>query len=798
MWLRWVRALLALALIGGTLAVAGLVGLFWHFGRELPEIRNAEDYQPVEVSRVLAADGSVLATWIGDDALVRTVVPFEEIPQIMRDAILAAEDASFYEHQGIDYIGVLRAALINVRRGTMSQGASTITQQVVKNLVLSPERSIRRKVQEMILAVRLEQRLSKDELLTMYLNEVFFGSRYYGVEEASRYYFGHGVSEITLAEAATLAGIVQSPNRYNPFRHPERALERRAYVLRQLWEKGFIEESRYRAAVEEPLALDPTHGRGDWEGQFPFYVDAVRRELLEHYTEEELDESGLRIETALDTTLQSVAVDALRGGLRAYDARHGFHTPFDELRDDQVADWRRDHAEDVDTLGLRAGTPYRAVVLSSDDEATRLGIGEVVVELDRAPLSRLRPDERPWGELFEPNDVFTVTPTRSMSPQTIADSAQEERVVRLLESAQGAIVVIEPLTRRVLALTGGYDFARSSFNRAVQAERQVGSAFKPFVYAAALDARVATAGTSFLDQPVTFPMPNGETWQPRNYDGEYLGSLSLREALARSRNVVAVRVLDLVGLERAHAFAENAGITAPLTDNLTLALGSAEMTPLEATNGMATFAAGGFRGRPVFVTRVRDRTGDLLYQGEASLDAGIDPAVAWLTTSMMRSVVTDGTARRARSLEHPVVGKTGTTNGARDAWFLGFSRHLVAGVWVGRDDNGELGRRETGGGTALPIWVDFMERAHADREVLPFPEPPSSVEIVRIDPESGLRARPGQVDGRDEYFLAGTAPRTLAPRPDERSVDDVLLGDGRRAEPSAEGSGEGLDPLDGF
>ena len=437
MWLRWVRAVLALALIGGTLAVAGLVGLFWHFGRELPEIRNAEDYRPVEVSRVLAADGSVLATWIGDDALVRTVVPFEEIPQIMRDAILAAEDASFYEHQGIDYIGVLRAALINVRRGTMSPGASTNTQQVVKNLVLSPERSIRRKVQEMILAVRLEQRLSKDELLTMYLNEVFFGSRYYGVEEASRYYFGHSVSEITLAEAATLAGIVQSPNRYNPFRHPERALERRAYVLRQLWEKGFIEESRYRAAAEEPLALDPTHGRGDWEGQFPFYVDAVRRELLEHYTEEELDESGLRIETALDTALQSVAVDALRGGLRAYDARHGFHTPFEELRDDQVADWRRDHAEDVDTLGLRAGTPYRAVVLSSDDEATRLGIGDVVVELDRAPLSRMRPDERPWGELFEPNDVFTVTPTRSMSPQSISDSAQEERVVRLLESAQG-------------------------------------------------------------------------------------------------------------------------------------------------------------------------------------------------------------------------------------------------------------------------------------------------------------------------------------------------------------------------
>jgi penicillin-binding protein 1A len=768
-----------------TLAGAGGVGaLLWTYGQDLPEIHNVQDYRPTEVTRVVAADGTVIATLIDEDAIVRTVVSWDDIPQVMRDAILAAEDAGFYSHPGLDVIGLARAMITNIRRGRLSQGASTITQQVVKNLVLSPERSIRRKVQEAILAFRLEERLTKDEILTIYLNEVFFGSRYYGVEEAARYYFGHGAATLSLEEAALLAGLVQSPNRYNPFRHPERALQRRSYVLRQMWEKGFIEESRYREADEAPLALDATHGQTEWENAFPYYVDAVRRELLERLPPEQIYGMGLVVETPLDIELQAITQDALRAGLRAFDARHGYHTPYRQLEsDDAVADWRAEYHGDVATLGLRSDRDYRAVVLEHREGRVRLGVGPVEAILDTVPDGRVVPEGAELSALFPLRSVFTVRAVRDLAPEALSDATWDERVVRMLPSAEGAAVVIEPTSREVVALAGGYDFEASSFNRAVQAQRQVGSAFKPFVYGAALDARVITPATVMLDQPVTFPMGAGQTWQPRNYDGRFDGPMSIRRALARSRNVIAVRVLDVVGRDRAEAFARAAGITSAMPDNLTMALGSAELSPLEATNGFATFAAGGFSGRPVLIRRIRHADGSVLWSADAELTAAISPDVAWLTTSLMRSVVEEGTATRARAVGHEVAGKTGTTNGARDAWFIGFSRQLVAGVWVGRDDNEGLGRGENGGATALPIWVDLMTRAHANREPRAFPDPPPGVDLATVDPASGLLARPGQ-GGTAEYFLRGTAPTDYAPEPTQRGVDDVLL--------RGSGGGEGL------
>lgn len=782
---------MVLGILAGLAGVGGVAGLVWTYGRDLPEIHDVQDYRPTQVSRVYAADGTELATLVGDDAIVRTVVTWDQIPQTMRDAILAAEDANFYEHPGLDAVGLVRAMWTNLRRGRMSQGASTITQQVVKNLVLSPERSIRRKIQEAILAFRLEERLTKDEILTIYLNEVFFGVRYYGVEEASRYYFGHGADELELHEAALLAGLVQSPNRYNPFRHPERALQRRSYVLRQLWEKGFVEESVYRIADEAPLELDETHGRSPWENAFPYYLDAVRRQLEAELGEDALAAGGLRVETPLDVDVQAVAVDALRAGLRAFDARHGFHTPYETLDGAAAAAaWRAEHDGDVGARGLRDGVTYRAVVVGHDADGVTVGIGDIEARLDPRPLGRVQLEDHPWEELFPENTVFSVEPLRAWSPEQLAaDDAVP--VVRLLPSAEGALVAIAPASREVVALVGGYDFEVSSFNRAVQASRQVGSAFKPFVYGAALDARVVTPSTVLLDQPVTFPMAAGETWQPRNYDGRFDGPMSLRTALARSRNVIAVRVLDLVGLDRARAFAESAGIEGELTDNLTLALGSAELTPLDVTNGYTTFATGGFSGTPRFVRQVRDADGGLVWQPEEAWDASMSPATAWLTSSLMQSVVERGTATRARQVGHPVAGKTGTTNGARDAWFVGFSRHLVAGVWVGRDDNESLGRGENGGATALPIWTDFMQRVHEGREALPFPEPPRGIETARIDEASGLLARPGQ--GVTEFFLEGTAPTERAPDEATRPVDDVLLRGGGQT-----GSGDAAPDDDMF
>ena len=782
--IKWAFILGVLAVLTGAGALAGIV---WHYSQDLPSIETAQDYRPKEVTRIYAAGGEVLATLTDEDALQRTVLSYDEMPQVMRDAIIAAEDSEFYSHPGLDFVGLLRAIKTNVMRGSLSQGASTITQQVVKNLVLSPERTIRRKIQEAVLAFRLEDRLTKDEILTIYLNEAFFGSRAYGVEEASRYYFGHPAAELTLPEAALLAGLVQSPNRYNPHYHPERALQRRTYVLRQMWEKGFIEESVYREADASEIVLDPAMGEGDYEGEFSWYTDAVRRELLERFDADDVFSGGLNVETAMSVQLQALAEDAVSTGLRDYDARHGFHTPYRTLDSaDAARDWRAEHHGEVATLGLVPDRTYRAVILSHSEEQTIVGIGGIIAELSREPLSRVRPDERPWEELFPIHTVFSVTSNAALSPERLSADDAAGVVVRLLPSAQGALVAIDPATRHVVALVGGYDFAESPFNRAVQARRQVGSAFKPVVYGAALQERAVTPATVLLDQPVTFPMHGGETWQPRNYDGRYLGPITIRTALARSRNVTAVRVLDLIGLDAAEGFARQLGISSELTDNLTLALGSAELSPLEITNAFSTIAADGMAEEAVFIVRVSDSRGNLLFESTSAPTQAVEPDVNWLLTSMMRSVVDRGTATRAQAVGHPVAGKTGTTNGARDAWFLGFSRQLTTGVWVGRDDNVELGRGETGGGTALPIWVDFMTRAHEGRDIVEFPPPPAGIDRVAIEPESGLRARPEQ-ESYDEYFLAGSAPRELAPTQTDQSVQDILLGGGGGAAEDEDG-----------
>ena len=786
--MRLLLWLLALGVIGALLAAGVVAIVIWQFSRDLPTLDSAADYDPPQVTRVYSTDGEVIASWTDSRRLVRTVLPHDEIPDVMRHAILAAEDSSFYQHQGLDYVGLARAMYTNVRRGSMAQGASTITQQVVKNLVLSPERSLRRKVQEALLAFRLERALSKDEILTIYLNEIFFGVHFYGVEEASQYFFGHSARELALHEAALLAGLVQSPNRYNPYRYPDRAMTRRGYVLRQMYQKGFIEEGVYRAAVEAPLGLVPHEERRPLEGRFLWYTDAVRRELERHIGVEQLETGGLRIHTALDSTLQALAEDALQEGLRAFDGRHGFHTPFRRLDgDDAVARWRQEHANDVEAVGLDPELDYRAVILRSDDDGIVMGIGPFEVALQRTPESRLRPDpQTPWAELFPPRTVFTVRPLRRYPVDELRAAAPGTAQVRLLPSAQGALVAIDPSTREVRALVGGYDFRETPFNRAVQARRQVGSSFKPFIYAAAIDAGVATPATVFQDQPTAFRQPDGRTWNPQNFDGQYRGPMSMRTALALSRNVIAVRVLDLVGLERARAFLERAGVEGLMSDNLTLALGSAEMTPLEMTAAFATFADEGRVLAPTLVRRVEDPRGGVVWQPERAARQGMSPEAAWLTGSMMRSVVERGTGRAASRVGHPVAGKTGTTNSVRDAWFVGYSPGLVAGVWVGYDSNDPLGRREGGGQTALPVWTEFMRRALRGREVTPFPEPPAGVVQLAIDEASGLRARPGR-RSVTEYFLQGTAPTDFASYEEDRGVLDTLL----------HGGGDGAAPLDG-
>lgn len=800
LWVRLLKWSVVLLVVGALVGVLTVAGVLFYYGRDLPSIENLGDYDPPQVTRVMSAEGDLLALWTDERRLIRTVLNEDEIPQVMRDAMIAAEDSRFYEHPGLDYRGLIRAVVTNLRRGELSQGASTITQQVVKNLVLSPERSIRRKVQEAILAYRIDQNLDKDDILTIYLNEIFFGVAYYGIEEASQYYFGHSARTLNLQEAALLAGLVQSPNRYNPRRHPERALSRRQYVLRQMWNNAMISEAQYRAAVESPLGLDETRSDRAYLNAFPYFVDAVRRELAEHVDEEELATGGLQITTTLIPRVQRAAEDALQQGLRDFDARHGFHTPYRTLEsEEEIAAWRRDYANGVEERGLLTDEVYRAVILETDDEATTMAIGPYVVSLLREPESRLRPDERTWQELFPPGRVFSVAPVRNIPVSELSADDVGRNVVRLLPPAQGAIVALDPASREVRAVVGGYDFASNPFNRALQARRQVGSSFKPFIYAAALDARLRelNAATIVQDTVVTYPLNGSRDWQPANYDGRYLGPMSVREALARSRNVVSVRLLDLVGMQRATAFIERAGIDADLPDNLTLALGSAELTPIEMVSAFATFADGGRVGEAIFVREVRDSHGDVRWQPEGVLREGIGEATAWLTTSLMRSVVTEGTGGRARALDFEVVGKTGTTNDVRDAWFVGYSPALVAGVWVGYDNNDSLGRGESGGSTALPIWVNFMREAHEGLDTPGFGPPPEGIVERRVDPESGLLARDGQ-PSRVEYFLAGTEPTRYAQSASESSIRDTILGGGNPTpQPEVQQDGSAPGEIDG-
>lgn len=780
--------------LAGVAGAAGVAGLFWYWGQDLPDIRTLQDYRPAQTTRVYAADGRVIATIVGDDLVRRTVLPFDEIPMVMRKALLAAEDANFYEHEGVDYQGLVRAVLRNLQKGKMGQGASTITQQVVKNLVLSPERTIKRKIQEAQLAVKLDRYLRKDDILAIYLNEVFFGAQAYGVEEASRFYFGHGASSLTLDEAALLAGLVQSPNRYNPFKNPDAALARRRYVLGQMKEKGFITAEEWSKASDAKLRLVDAKKRDSGEGAAPEYVAAVRAWADRELGEDKLLGAGWNIYTPLDLDLQRGSLEALRKGLRKHDGDHGLVTPKRTLlKAEERERWLRTGTEEHRNGRLEPGKPAVGMVDAVEGGKVWLRFGsEVRLELQLDPLIRFAKDEAELKERFPVGGLFTVV-------RPVGGPAGDDAPVRLAGEAEGCVVAIDPATRQVRALVGGYQASTSGFQRATDARRQMGSSFKVLVYAQLLASRAATAATIYADQPASFMLDGNRTWRPKNYDGAFKGLMSVRSALAQSRNIIAVRALEQVSIPAVVDLAKAIGFEAGLTPNLTLALGSAEASPLVATNAFATFAAGGRYEPPVFVTEITgprqlgDDGAPTVYRHEAAAKQVVDPAVAWLTTSLMRSVVEEGTATHAKRLKVEIAGKTGTTNEARDVWFVAFTTDLAMGVWLGRDDNGPLGRGSTGGGSAVPIWTDAMRTAVEAKRPEPFPQPPDGIVTAIVDPATGMLASPATTKPRTEYFLRGTEPTEAGSTAGDPSVNDLILQGG-----AVQGSGAAAAPEDGF
>lgn len=767
---------LILALTGGLLGGATIAGIFFYYGHDLPKIMTREDYDPKQMTRIYTSDGKLIGE-LFKPAGRRTVVPLEEIPDHVRWSFMAAEDAGFMSHEGIDYLGMARAFYYAFVHGERLKGTSTITQQVVKNLILVPERTVERKVREIILARELESNLTKADILYLYLNTIYLGEGNYGIEEASRYYFGKHVGELTVAEAATLAGMPQSPENLSPKKHPEAAKSRRSYVLRQLWEKGFVEESIYRNAEEQPIETKPVSKTFPHLGTAKHFVERVRKILVDKYGEEKTYTGGLRVYTSLDLERQQSAAESTRAGLHTYDERRDFYQPVRTIPESKIDGFLDDQAETLADQGLDTQETYEGVVVGVEDEENpvRVKIGRIEAKLLLEPKNRiLRGEENP-SDVLSAGDVVRVV------PEEVEPGDDGKISVRFEEGPEGALVSVDPQTRDVVALVGGYDFEHDEFNHAIQARRQTGSTFKPFVYGAGLEEKIITPATIYLDSPAVFQMPGGKKWSPQNSDRSWRGPVRVREGLGASRNVVAVRILKDVGVDISKQFARRMGIESPLVDNYTLVMGSSELSPLELVNAYATIASGGLYAEPRFIRRVETSRG-ATQSFDVDTERVLGEDVAYLLSDLMTAVTEGyvdrkgrrrgGTAHSVSALEHTVAGKTGTTNDTRDAWFVGFTPQLTTGAWVGFDDNRSLGTREFGGKVAAPIWLSYMKEALEESEPEEFEAPDTGITTAKIDPKTGKLARSG---GIEEQFLSGTAPTEYAPSKGEESDENFLM-----------------------
>ncbi len=744
------------------LVVLGFAGFLVVALQGLPSLDELENYEPPITSRVHAGDGALVAEFAEEH---RMFVPIAAIPDHVRQAFIAAEDQNFFEHSGVDFVGVLRATvsnvgnLINQRR---LEGASTITQQVAKNMLLTSDRTILRKVREAFLAQRIEQALSKERILELYLNQIFLGRRAYGVAAAALNYFDKPLGELTLGEAAFLAVLPKAPTRYNPANEEgrERALARRQYVLRRMEEQGFITAAEARAAQEEPLTAK-NRMSGDQYVAAAHFVEEVRRQIVNDFDNETLLRGGLSIRSTVDTRLQLAAARALRTGLEQYDRRRAWRGPV--ASGDVNGDIAAQLAEAPTAPSLTGWT--RAMVTSTSNG--------VRIRLENGNSARLVDADAQWGR--------SGARERRIGPGSIiyVSRASGDRYnLRQIPELQGALVAMDPHTGRVLAMVGGYSFSDVGLNRATQANRQPGSSFKPIVYAAALDYGL-TPATLVDDGPLAIEAGDGSVWSPENYTREFYGPTTLRRGLELSRNAMTARVAYEMGVPRIVEYAQRLGIYERVDPVFALALGAGETTLMRMTTAYAEFVNGGRRVRPILVDRIQDRTGRTIFSVDqracdgcrAEWRAGLapprlpdtreqvlDPVTAYQIVSMAEGVVQRGTATALNELGRPLGGKTGTTNEYKDAWFIGFSPDLVVGVWAGYDQPRSMGEGETGGRLAVPVFRDFMREALADTPATPF-RIPAGVRLVRIDAMTGLLPGAATTTTILEAFRPDTEPR---------------------------------------
>ncbi|MCL2178232.1 MAG: PBP1A family penicillin-binding protein [Proteobacteria bacterium] len=813
-WRRRIwNAFVFLSLTVVTAGVAGVAAVYIEFSPGIAEVPDVAGYHPPILTEVFSTEGVLVGEFYEER---RKVIPYERIPKRLVQAFVASEDSAFFDHLGIDLVGTARAAYKTVLAkmlgsGSM-QGGSTLTQQTAKAIMINAEgykaataKTLRRKIREAILAFRLEVALSKEEILYLYLNNVYLGHHSYGIQSAAENYFRKGVAELSLAQMALIAGLPQAPSKYSPFRNPENAKRRRGYVLRRMYEEGMIGEAERREAEEAPVEV---HNVEDVFHEFaPYYTEEVRRYVVERWGNPALLKAGLKVFTAMDAEKQRIAQEAVLSELLSVDKRQGYRGPLKRAEGGQA---QRELDEQVKKVlagaPLKEGALYigRVVAMAGNGQWAKVKIGE---EEGLLPLSGMRWARKLNPDQYYPNALISkisaalrlddVVVIRVVEPKRLFDGEPPAEVARAAEGTkawlkleqepelQTALVSIDPHRRYVVAMVGGYDFDANEFNRAFQACRQPGSSFKPFVYAAALEQLKWTQATILVDSPIVYDDPENETrWKPANYGQNFVGDVTLRTAITLSMNIPAVKTFIAVGVKPMEEWNARFGFSTPLNADFSAALGSSCVKPIELANAYTIFGRGGLKTPSWMVRKIEDRFGrtledhtayddvwapltDRMAAGYAALfeegERVLSKETAFLTTDLLRSVVREGTGAPAQALKKPAAGKTGTTNDSFDAWFAGFTQGLVTVVWVGYDKNEHpLGRYETGGRAALPLWLSYMKGA---LEGYPQPEfdPPPGLNLIRlrIDKNNGLLASSGTAprDVAEMYFVKGTEPK---------------------------------------
>jgi penicillin-binding protein 1A len=786
MILRLIGYLFGIAAVFFLVLATGVAWYVSDLSRDLPNYDSLAKYEPPVMTRVHAADGQLVAEYAHER---RLYLPIQAIPDRLKAAFISAEDKNFYQHAGLDYYGIARAMITNLAsygRGQRLVGASTITQQVAKNFLLTNEQSFDRKIKEAVLALRIEQAYSKDKILELYMNEIFLGLGSYGVAAASLAYYDKPVGDVTLAEAAYLAALPKGPNNYNPFRYPDRAKERRDWVIDRMVENGYATKAEGEAAKAEPLGVksrvsQPRLFEAD------YFAEEVRRQLSEMYGEQTLYEGGLSVRTSLDPVIQVMARKAMMDGLVKFDENRGWRGPISHI-DNLGDDWGKPVAN-VPALGDIQEWQL-AVVLSLSDTEAKIGIqplkdpgtGAVlpnrdtgVIPFEQMKWAKWSTGDKAGRAIKVPGDVLSVGDVVYVQK---TEGAEGSYTLRQIPEIEGALVVMDPHTGRVLAMVGGFSFSESQFNRATQALRQPGSSFKPFVYSAALD-NGYTPSSVVMDAPIEIDPGFGQpVWRPENYAQEFYGPSTLRTGIELSRNVMTVRLAKDMGMPLVSEYARRFGIYDNLPQFLPMALGAGETTVMRLVGAYAVLANGGRSLSPTLIDRIQDRFGRTIFKHEDRICEGcdatewsgqdeptivdnrdqvLDPMTAYQITSMLQGVVERGTGTAVKAVGKPIAGKTGTTNDYKDAWFVGYTPDLVAGLYIGYDKPRPLGKGETGGVLAAPIFTEFMQMALADKPPIPF-RVPAGLNFISIDRKTGLSAPNGGPGTILEAFKPGTGP----------------------------------------